>query len=556
MTDNNTGREEENISARSRSPAWLAEGAVAGVLLCLHVTLIWLQRAPGVTTGQDDATYMLLARSLKHGAYFDAYLVGAPAHAQYPPGYPAVLALLGSVFGERYDAFVAWNLAASVAALALIYVLARRRWSSWLALSLLGLMAVSPQTLYTASRVASEPTFLLALAILLWSLEERSAGWVHDVLTPIFALVTFLVRTAGAAFVGGLPLYWALRRDWRRVLYSGALMVAPVAGWLGWTYRAHEHTIGDSYWTAAASSWAPGDGHHAENARIRAVAGTPARVAENLKDYLLEGIPTTAAFPMIGGTMVDNVAWLVVTVVGLLTGAVILWLRWPSAAVLTGSYIALLAVWLWPIPRFLLPVLPMLLLMLLLGAEAISRRWLRQPLLLPLSLTLVLGATAAAEDSTRIRDVRSCGRGLNSTANGCYPVEQIALFRAASDLRARAMPNEHTVAGKTATFGFLTGLQFVPESAIAAPASPGIRLLMQQYGVRYAFLGHLAGQDETLWHTLQLVCDDLDLIAAYPGDSYLFAVRRAEAGLSDRQACAVLAARQSDLTYPAPLVRW
>ena len=44
-----------------------SERAIIAALLATHGTLLWLQRAPGMTTGQDDAAYMLLARSLRAG---------------------------------------------------------------------------------------------------------------------------------------------------------------------------------------------------------------------------------------------------------------------------------------------------------------------------------------------------------------------------------------------------------------------------------------------------------------------------------------------------------
>src|SRR6185369_15337826 len=62
-------------------------------LLVLHVVLAWLTRAVAIGTGNDDATYVLLARSVRHFEYVDRHLVTMPVHAQYPPGYPAILAL-------------------------------------------------------------------------------------------------------------------------------------------------------------------------------------------------------------------------------------------------------------------------------------------------------------------------------------------------------------------------------------------------------------------------------------------------------------------------------
>ena len=47
-----------------------------------------------IGTGNDDATYLLLARSVRHWEYVDRHLVNMPVHSQYPPGYPAILVCL------------------------------------------------------------------------------------------------------------------------------------------------------------------------------------------------------------------------------------------------------------------------------------------------------------------------------------------------------------------------------------------------------------------------------------------------------------------------------
>src|SRR5262249_1241159 len=43
-------------------------------LLVVHVVLAWLTRAVSIGTGNDDATYILLARSVRHFEYLDRHL--------------------------------------------------------------------------------------------------------------------------------------------------------------------------------------------------------------------------------------------------------------------------------------------------------------------------------------------------------------------------------------------------------------------------------------------------------------------------------------------------
>ena len=66
---------------------------VAGLLLA-HASLAWFNRTLTVGSLHDEGAYIMLARSLRSFQYRDVYLLGAPVHAQYPPGFPAMLALV------------------------------------------------------------------------------------------------------------------------------------------------------------------------------------------------------------------------------------------------------------------------------------------------------------------------------------------------------------------------------------------------------------------------------------------------------------------------------
>src|SRR5690242_18278500 len=90
---------------------WLL--AAAG-LLAIHAALAWWLRAPAVSTGHDDAIYLLLGRDLLHGSYRNFWLIGAPAHGLYPPLYPAALAVTGASGEHGFPIAVLLGLALSV----------------------------------------------------------------------------------------------------------------------------------------------------------------------------------------------------------------------------------------------------------------------------------------------------------------------------------------------------------------------------------------------------------------------------------------------------------
>ena len=76
---------------RLLEPASLA----AAALVLLHAVLCWLARPAGILTGQDDVEYLVLGQALREGSYHLLFRVDAQLHAQYPPGYPAMIAVWG-----------------------------------------------------------------------------------------------------------------------------------------------------------------------------------------------------------------------------------------------------------------------------------------------------------------------------------------------------------------------------------------------------------------------------------------------------------------------------
>src|SRR5688572_14554514 len=145
---------------------------IAAAFLVMFVVLAWLQRVPSLTTANDDATYVLLSRSLRDGGYNSIHLVGAPIHTKYPPLFPALLAAVSSVFGESLDAFAAMNIALAAAGLALVFAVARRIVAPPVALGALAMGTSNPFLEGYAGTVMSEPAFLVLIALTVWLLSR------------------------------------------------------------------------------------------------------------------------------------------------------------------------------------------------------------------------------------------------------------------------------------------------------------------------------------------------------------------------------------------------
>src|SRR5688500_17644267 len=251
--------------------------AIATILLVLFVVLAWMQRVPSLTTANDDATYVLLSRSLSDGGYNSIHLVGAPVHTKYPPVFPALLAGVSVVAGESVDAFVAMNIVLSVIGLALLFSVARRRLPPAVALGGLALSASSPFLQGIAGTVMSEPAFLAFVSLTIWLLAREPGTTSSIALACICATIAALTRTIGVTLVLAVIVLLLVERRWRAAArYAGILAAIAIALSLWLRARAMPHLAAD-YVVDALQTGSMASSHPA------VIVGR--RVAVNAREY-------------------------------------------------------------------------------------------------------------------------------------------------------------------------------------------------------------------------------------------------------------------------------
>lgn len=201
----------------------------------LHIALV----APRYHVGSfdDDASYILAARGLLHGAGLTGLLTGGrPVVGYYPPGYAAVIAPLVAISGTHYLVLRAFSALCAAAVLPLTWwYLGRRGIGEWARVAVLLLMALSPVFATYGSMVMAEMPFLVVLICWLaladrWE-GDRSRLGAAGAGTVVAGAALVWLKEAGVGLVAGMVVWLVLRRCWRRAaLVAGgtALLVAPV----------------------------------------------------------------------------------------------------------------------------------------------------------------------------------------------------------------------------------------------------------------------------------------------------------------------------------------
>ena len=462
----------------------LGHALVIGAILVVAVLAGWWTRAPEVGVGGDESTYLILSRSLEQGRYHDEYLEGTPPHAKYPPGMPVWIGLVRRVAGPNLDALRAANLLLLALTALLMGDAVRRLSGPWPGIGGVGLTALSPGLLEFSGMALPEIPFTFLVAAAMWMTlragSDERGGRIAAALGA--ALASFLMRSAGVTVVAGVITWLLVRRRWRSAGVAMLLSGFAVGGWFAYTALADPVSdTGSSYARDLSQVATPGPG---------GLAGLFLQATGNARRYLL-ALPDALGVPTLPGTPVDNVIWLVVLVASGSFGLVALLRRWPAAGVHLLLSSALLLVWPWPVMRLVIPLLPLIGVVLLLGSFVLAGRVGRKAqVILPLLLAVLLSSSGLRAHLARDTNHR-CDRRSPYDDPRCFSPGNRSMVWAARMIRDSAPPGTVIATGRPAAVHYFSGRLTLSLSTLlrstreAGSASPtGVWVLLSDLNSR------------------------------------------------------------------------
>jgi hypothetical protein len=373
----------------ARRTAWwpLALVLVAGLGLAAGLAIV---DALPVGVVADDAFYVILARSLATGQGYHALnLPGHPAGTHFPPGYPALLALLSFVapaFPGSVAAFKAFNALFLAASAVLVALLLRRRLAmgaGW-AVAVGLVTAVSVPLLILSNLVLSELFFIAFALALLVALERLADEPVHAgrvILLGVAIGVCALVRTHGVVLAPAAALVLLARHRWREALLLTGAAAVTLLPWQLWTARhggqlpAPLLGMYDSY----ASWWLRG---------LREMG--PSMVAQTVRKTITE---TSVMLSVLFSPLRTNAGRsATLAALGALTvaGAIAMRRRMPVTLLFLAGYLFIVLIWPFQTARFVWAIWPLLLAVVVAGGwAAITQRSWKMPVRVVLAAALV-----------------------------------------------------------------------------------------------------------------------------------------------------------------------
>jgi hypothetical protein len=530
---------------------WRSWYGLPVALVVLHAVLAWLARAPGILTGEDDVRYLILGRALKIGTYRELWSPTEPSHHMYPPGYPALLAAWTAIGGNGFSWLIVLQIVLTMGTLAFTFDALRRVAQPYVALGTLLILAVNPQLIHASGAVMSESPLAFCFALAFWASVSLPRGPRQTVLLITVAVLAPMMRTMGVVLPVAIVADWLLARRYRDAALAVAVFAVTVGSLFAWTMSDPVVVTGNSY---AADL-------------VHKAAGLPLwhtvlnRVFRNGFFYLTQGVPVSLPAPTIAGTRIDNVLVSLVIVTAFAVGLIPSFrkIRVPLLACLAMA--GLLSMWPWPVARYLVPALPLLVPMLLLGIESVGE-WVSPQAgnIGALSFALVISVVGATTTARRIAEGQQCdhGRAIPDSSPACMTPDQASFFGVVRYVNDSLPRNARFVAAKAAPLYYYTKRQAIPSAQLTNIDSASFWARLQTEQVDYLVLGALhASEWPSLAHHLAQRCTDLQLVAAFPPHTYLFrlvptaAATNGTAPIRDDRACAAIRKYQHD-AQPAP----
>jgi hypothetical protein len=458
-----------------RQPAAFAVG-----LALLHIVMALLSFQPQPHTGGDNGAYITLGQSLlERGTYTELWDPAQPPHTKYPPVFPAVLAVAMALGLTPWVPLKLVVLGFSAAAIAFTFLWLRARRRAAFGLGIGVMLALSPGVLREGRWILSDVPFWAFTMIALWAFERlRPGDWRRFGVGAVAVLLAYFTRSAGLPLVLAALAWLGLRRRWQHAAALAALVGLPA---LLWWLRGR--ALGPSAYISEfwyVDPYLPMLGTIGFADLLSRMGANTFKYATIHLPVLLAGDVSTLAVPV--GILIFALAFLA-------------WFgraRRPRVSDLfVFFYLGLILVWpaIWSGERFLLPLLPLLLLLAaeaLLGAARLVAP--RQDLRAAAAAAALIVFVALPGLSSAVGTGLECtGRYLEGEEFPCLGSEYHEDFFAFSAATAEALPGDAVVLNrKPRLFYVLSGgirsaiypLNEDPASFFAAAEEAGARYVL------------------------------------------------------------------------------
>lgn len=323
-------------------------------------------------TGGDDSTYLLQANDFANKGILP---IGFKS-----PGYPMILALFVLFMGFNVIALKFTSVAFFLASIASFFFIFRQKLEPIIFYSTLLFFAINLSVLEYSHQTYSELLFLLVQCwaiYFLWKAEENNETQKFLFITAVFGMAGFYIRAVGGTLPVSILLWFLLQKRWKSAMWFAIFSILCYLP-LKVVELAHGTiVIGQATTIFMVNPYNPSLGYET-------VSGFATRIINNLflhLNYLFSDaitLPHWEHLSVADGRLLPDIEAFVSTVFSslILFGCFFAWRRGSKQVAFLAVYFIVYVLFLcfalqsiFPTVRYLVPVVPLLILFFLLGLQ-------------------------------------------------------------------------------------------------------------------------------------------------------------------------------------------
>lgn len=351
----------------SKSKTYLKDNWLLIFLLAIHLIISLLLFSPQLFTGGDNVMYLILAESLVSGkGYRDVHLPEEPPHTKFPVGFPLLLSIPKFIFSESVIAPKLLVLLTSLLAFVLIYRVYELVFRTRVTMLAIFYLFIPLFYIYNHFVLSEIPYLCCSFAALYLFLKARKGRHSLFYLSFVLAVFSFLIRSAGIALIVAMMIVLLIEK---RFTYFVILLVVFLAAFIPWQIRSAGIPEASTYFDEILMR----DPYDVQLGKI-GVIDYATRILNNFVTYSFT-ISPQAFLPLIRSRPL-----LVVVGVFLLVFMVLGFVK-PIRKFTVIEYYFIISVlimfsWprIWSASRFMLPLMPIIIIYFFCGLSLVARR--------------------------------------------------------------------------------------------------------------------------------------------------------------------------------------
>ncbi len=337
------------------------------LFLFIYIILSILLFDPKLFTGGDNAVYIILAESIARGrGYNNIHLPDESPHTKYPFGFPLMLSLLLLLFGSEVIVFKLLVLATGVGSCYFMYRIGQLLFKEKINLIMPFYLSLPIFIIYGVQILSETPFLCFSLGALYFFMRARADRESFYYLSLIFATYAFFIRTAGITLIIGMMGFLLLKKQYK---YSVIFILLFIAVSVPWQIRNSNIPSDASYIDLLLAK----EPLQIELGRVN-LFDILSRLWENFIFYSFTILPKTL-LPILHSSVSLSIAGLIFSGI-MLIGFLKRIEKWSAIELYFVLSMVILLAWprRWSSERFLLPILPLLIVYLFFGIRWLSDR--------------------------------------------------------------------------------------------------------------------------------------------------------------------------------------